>query len=51
MFNVYRVSISGNEKNSRDQVHKYANVLNTIQPTLTNCHLGKLNSIVYDHLI
>lgn len=51
MLNVHRVSVSGNEKNSRDQVHKNGNAVNTIQPMLTNCHLGNLNSIVYCHLI
>ena len=51
MFNMYRVSVLRNGKNSRDQVLNNANVVNTIQPTLTNSHLGKLNSIVYYHLI
>lgn len=51
MFNMYRVSVLRNAKNSRDQVLNNANVVNTIQPMLTNSHLGKLNSIVYYHLI
>ena len=51
MFNMYRVSVLRNGKNSRYQVLNNANVVNTIQPTLTNSHLGKLNSIVYYHLI
>ena len=30
MFNMDRVSVSGNEKNSGDQVDNNANVLNTV---------------------